>query len=316
MLGGTTIEEVDIDEPDRSMPMPMPSIEPIERVEPVEPTSVTPATSASSVTEADVPVPPRPTGTSRSASARTAAPREPLPGAPVLRGVVVSGLSVLALLTLAGGVLMLLLWQQERSSGVLTNQIERTWELFDDLATIELIVALAVVPFATVWMVLAILNVCRASSRPTIAAVLGLSLPAALVAVWVIRTQVIEPSDDNYGAAGGVALQALALVVPLVVLEFAAGLVDARRRPHRAAYLVGVVWLAHMEFLGALSTTEVTTDPDEWGLLAAYLILGALLQTLGAMAVNETCRSFEEAAHTRHQMRRAFGEGVLTANSR
>ena len=38
-------------------------------------------------------------------------------------------LSALCLLSIGGAVLLLLLWQQSRASGVLTTQLERTWDL-------------------------------------------------------------------------------------------------------------------------------------------------------------------------------------------
>ena len=244
-------------------------------------------------------------------SPRTSPPRPPLPGVAPLRNVLALALAVLAVLTLTGGVLMLLLWRQERSSGVLTNQIDRTWNLFEDLGLIEQIVAVVALGVATAWMALAIINVSRVTSRNPIAALLCLTLPASVAAVMGIRSTVVIPSDDWIGAAGGIALQALVLVFPLIALEYGAGLVDARRRPHRAAYAIAVLLLAHFEFLGGLSTVEFTDDPDEWGLLAAYLVLAALLQVLGAMAANETCRSFEEASEHRFESRRAFGESVL-----
>ncbi|HZB40037.1 MAG TPA: hypothetical protein VE487_03680, partial [Ilumatobacter sp.] len=74
------------------------------------------------------------------------AAQAPYPGTSILRLVMASMLSLLCLLTIAGSVLMLLLWQQNRSSGVLTTQIDRTWELFDYLREIERWVAFGVVP--------------------------------------------------------------------------------------------------------------------------------------------------------------------------
>ena len=244
-------------------------------------------------------------------SPRTSQPRPPLAGESPLRGVLAIAIATLAMLTLTGGVLMLLLWRQERSSGVLTNQVDRTWNLFEDLGTVEQIVAVIALVAATLWMALALVNVSRVTSRNPLAGLMCLTLPASVAGVIGIRSAVVIPSEDWLGAAGGVALQALVLVFPLIALEYGAGLVDARRRPHRAAYAVAVLLLAHFEFLGGLSTVEFTDDADEWGLLAAYLVLAALLQVLGAMAANETCRSFEEAADHRFESRRAFGESVL-----
>ena len=62
---------------------------------------------------------------------------EPFPGPSILRLAMSTMLSVMCLLTVAGSVLMLLLWQQDSKSGVLTTQVDRTWEIFDHLQQIE-----------------------------------------------------------------------------------------------------------------------------------------------------------------------------------
>ncbi len=68
-------------------------------------------------------------------------------------------MGAMAVLSAAGGVLMLMLWQQESSSGVLTSQLDRVWELFDVLRQIERFAAFALLPAAVVWAAIATHNV-------------------------------------------------------------------------------------------------------------------------------------------------------------
>ena len=127
-------------------------------------------------------------------------------------------LGVLAVFTLGGGVLMLLLWQEQRDSGVLTNQIERTWDLFDDLRRIEEVVAFAVVPLATAWDFWPP----STSAGPPPAGAIPSSPPAiplAVAGVWAIGAGIVEPADDWATATGGILLQALVLGVPVIVLD-------------------------------------------------------------------------------------------------
>ena len=112
--------------------------------------------------------------------------RPPITGSHFLRLAVSLLLGVLAMLTLGGGVLILLLWQENRASGVLSNQIDRAWDLFEILRRMETVVAYAVVPLATAWAFLATLNVRRATARRCNPFIAALSIPAAVAGVWAI----------------------------------------------------------------------------------------------------------------------------------
>lgn len=244
-------------------------------------------------------------------SADTLPAKPPLAGTAPLRTATAIGLWLLALATLAGGVLLLLLWQQERSVGVLTTQVERVWDLLQVVRNAEVVIAAATVPFAVAWIALSTFNVCRVSARRRYPAFVALTLPAALFGVWLVGDRIVAASEDRAGEIAGMALQAMVLAVPLVALEFVANAVGARRNPFRAAYLLGVVLVVHVQVLDGLSTIDDLADPDRWGLLAAYLILGALIQVLFALAVIEGCRAFDEAAEHRYAQRRSFAETVL-----
>ena len=237
--------------------------------------------------------------------------RPAIPGSQLLRLAVSLLLGVLAVFTLGGGVLILLLWQEERASGVLTNQIDRAWDLFEDLRRIELIVAYAVVPLATAWAALATLNVRRATARRRNPVIAALSIPAAVAGVWAIGAAVVEPADDWTTATVGLILQAIVLAVPVLVLERVALSVEGRRRPLRMTYLAAVAYLAILQGLGTLSTIVPTHDADRWAHLASYLIMAALIQIFGAIAVNESCRAIEVASAQRYSLRKAFSENVM-----
>ncbi len=245
----------------------------------------------------------------RKADLRPARP--PIPGSRPLRLGASMLLGVLAMFTLGGGLLILLLWQQDRSSGVLSNQVERAWDLFDALGRTEMVVAIAVVPFAAAWAGLTTLNVRRATGRRCNPVFAALSIPAAVVGVWAIGAGVVEPADDWVTAAGGLILQALVVAFPLFVLERTSTATEGPRRPLRLAYVAAVAYLAFLHGLGALSTIVPTNDPDEWGGLAGYLILAALIQILGAISVNAAFSSIESASLHRYTLRKAFGENVL-----
>jgi len=237
--------------------------------------------------------------------------RPPITGSHFLRLAVSLLLGVLAVLTLGGGVLILLLWQEHRASGVLSNQIDRAWDLFEILRRMETVVAYAVVPLATAWAFLATLNVRRATARRCNPFIAALSIPAAVAGVWAIGAGIVEPADDWATAVGGLILQALVVAVPVVLLEHVAMAAEGPRRPLRMTYLAAITYLAVLQGLGALSTIVPTDDPDEWAHLASYLIIAALVQIFGAIAVNESCRSIEVASAHRFALRKAFGESVL-----
>jgi hypothetical protein len=227
----------------------------------------------------------------------------------------------MAIVTLSAGLLLLLLWANDRNSGLLSRQVRETFERIEGLADAQLLIALAAVVFATVWFGLATYNVARASARRRYSVVAALTIPAAIAGVWAIGDRIVGRSDDWLGELGGVALQALVLAVPLVVYEYVAGAVDARRNPARATYLIGVGSAAMIQMLEGLSTLEIRTDdgvwpnPDDWGRLASYLLVGALLLVVGTLFANEACRSLEDGARLRYELRTQFTASVLNRSS-
>ena len=268
------------------------------------------------------PVVGEPTGTAgrrepqRAAHGQLTSAREPLAGPEILRRVMSVLLALLCLVTVAGAILMLLLWQQDRDAGVLTSQLDRTWDLFDTLREIERWVAFGVVPVATAWIALATVNVRRATGQRRNPAVAALSLPVGLAGVWLMGDQVIGRSDDWLGQAAGFVLQAVFLAVPWLALERVAVSAEARRGAMRSTYAIAAVYLAQMQFLAGVSTVEETADRTEWGRLGAYLVIGALLQVLGALSANEAARAVEDGTEHRFRLRQRFGESLLAQAER
>lgn len=304
--------------PDAATPPPHPGSPPTSHaadgaVPPITRTTITPAPGTEPL-EAAVEQPPRRSLGSllrrvRHGDLDTA--KEPYPGPSVLRAAMSTMLGLLCLVTVGGAILLLLLWQQDRASGVLSNQIDRTWELFDVLRVIERWVALALIPVAVAWILLAVINVRRATGRRRNPVIAAISLPVGLLGVWMVGEQIVAPADDIAGAAAGFVLQLVFLAVPLLALERVAESAEARHRPLRATFLIAAVHLAHLQFLGSLSTIDATTDHAEWPRLGGYLVIAALLLMLGALAANEAARSIEDGTLNRYQLRHRFGESLL-----
>jgi hypothetical protein len=234
-----------------------------------------------------------------------AAPQKPFAEGSKLRLVLAVMLSVMALLTIGGAVLVLLLWQQDRSSGVLTTQLEQTWRLFDALRIIERWLAFGVLPVATAWVAVATINVRRATGIRRNPIVAAGSLPVGVIGAWLIARELVADADDWVSQASGFVLQAVFLAIPLLALLRVAQAADARSRPLRVTYIVG-----------GLSNIDQASPAEDWGRLGAYLIIGGLIQVLGALSANEAARSIEEGTENRYQLRSRFGEALLSQAER
>jgi hypothetical protein len=241
---------------------------------------------------------------------------EPYPGTSILRLVMSLMLSAMCLLTFGGAVLMLLLWQQNKDSGVLTTQIDRTWEIFDYLREIERWIAFGVVPVVVAWIILATINVRRATGLRRNPIVAAASFLIGVGGVWFIGSTQVADADGPITRAVGIAIQAAFLAIPLIVMERVAEAAEARHRPLRATYVIAVAYLAHLQGLGSLSTIDETSDPEKWGRLGAYLLIGGLIQVLGTLSANEAARAIEEGTDHRYQLRHRFGEALLAQAQR
>lgn len=240
----------------------------------------------------------------------------PFPGSHILRLIMSVLLSALCLLTVGGAILVLLLWQQDRASGVLTSQLERTWDIFDILRRVERLVAFAVLPVATAWIALASINVKRATGIRRNPIVAAASLPIGAIGAWYVGREIVAVADDWVGEASGVVLQAIFLAVPLLALLRVAQAAEARNRPIRATFVVSVGYIVGLQFLGGLSTVDQQSPSEDWGRLGAYLIIGALMQVLGTLSANEAARAIEDGSDHRYELRHRFGESLLAQAAR
>lgn len=245
---------------------------------------------------------------------RHATPVEPFGFVKIFRTLYALGLSVLCLLTLGGAVAMLLAWQQEESSGgLLTSQLDRLWDLFELLAEIERVVAFATLAFAVAWIFVATLNLNRATGKGLSPVVAAASLPIGVGMVWLVGDRIVSEADDNLAIAGGIALQAVFLMIPLLALERVATAAEAKHQSIRFSFVLAVAYLALLESMGALSTIDRTTDIHGWGRTGANLVIVVLVQALGALAANEAGRAIEEATTNRYDIRHRFGESLLAS---
>ena len=220
-------------------------------------------------------------------------------------------LAALCLLSVGGAVLLLLLWQQDRASGVLTTQLDRTWELLDTLRVVERWVALGLVPVGMGWIGLAAVNAGRATGVRRIPVLAVLSLPVSLAGVWWIGSEFVAGSDQTAVRVGGWLGQCVMLAIVALFVDRIATAADARHGPVRMAWVVACGYLAQLQFLGGLSTIDRTEVDGRWGEYGAFLLIGALIQVVGALTINEAERAIEEATEQRYELRSRFSESLL-----
>jgi hypothetical protein len=235
----------------------------------------------------------------------------PYPGARVLRLALGGTLFALSLLTLAGALLMLLLWQQHRDAGVLTTQIDRTWDLFGHLRSVERLLAFAALPMALAWAALATFNARRATGQRRSAVVPVVALAAGVAGVWVIGAELVAGASGLIDRSAGYVLQAIAIAIPLLAFERVAEAAEARRRPMHITAILAVTFVIVLQELGGLSTVAPTTNPEEWAGLGINLVILALVQALGALAATEAARAIEEGTQHRYDLRSRFSQSVL-----
>ena len=218
-----------------------------------------------------------------------------LPGLNFLRLAAVGLLAGLALLSLVGAVVMFLFWQESNDAVLLQSQIDRAWDAIAALHRAERVMALAVVGLISLWTFVAVLNVRMASGRRRNPLIAALAWPAAGVGIWMIADALIVDQPTESVIAGLVA-QSFVLYIPFFLLERSAEAVGARRTPVRIAYVLGVVLLVYIQGLGGLSNISDSADDLDYGRLAGYLALGALVQLLSTLAVTDATRAISEAA--------------------
>lgn len=218
-----------------------------------------------------------------------------MPGTDVLRILIVTLLAGLALLSVIGAIVMFLFWQESNDGDLLPVQIERAWDTIAGLHNAERVVAFVLVGATSLWTFVAVLNVRMASGRRRNPIIAAAAWPAAGLGILKIAEAMIADQPPNLVVAGFVA-QSAVLYVPFFLLERSAAAVGARRTPVRIAYVLGVVLLVYIQGLGGLSNILSNVNEAQYGRLAGYLVLGALVQLVATLAVTDGCRSITEAS--------------------
>ena len=223
---------------------------------------------------------------------------ELLPGAELLRLVIVTLVAGLALLSVVGAVVTTMLWLDSVDAELLDSELAETWDTLDALRAASTGATMALLVAASAWSFVIVLNVRVASGRRRNPIIAALAWPMAAGAVWWIADRVIV--DGSIGKVIlGFAAQAVVLIVPFLVLEHSAEAIEARRTPLRIVYVLTVVLLVHVQGLGGLSSLPNTVTSTDVGRLAGYLAIGALILLCTTLAVTEACRSLWRAC--RHE---------------
>ncbi|MGB0113098.1 MAG: hypothetical protein WBP59_07735 [Ilumatobacteraceae bacterium] len=222
-----------------------------------------------------------------------------VPGADRLRLVMVSMLAGLALLSVVGAAVMVMFWAEANDGGLAPGQNDRAWNALDALHTASRFLAFVLLAVVGVWTFVVVLNARRASGRRRNPLIAALAWPVAGYGIWLAADRLIV-DGSNGRVVLGFAAQAAVLAVPFLLLERSADAVGARRTPIRITYVLGVVLLVHVQGLGGLSTIQETADTAEFGRLAGYLMLGALVQLLSTLAVTAASQSITMA--TEHEV--------------
>jgi hypothetical protein len=216
-----------------------------------------------------------------------------IPGSDLLRLCIVTLLAGLALLTMVGSAIAVLFWSESTDGVLLPSQRVRAWDALEVLQTAARVVAFGLIALVTIWTFVSVFNVRMASARrrnPIIAAV---AWPAAAFGLWTVADRLVV--DQSTGMIVlGFAVQAAILYVPFYLLQRSADAVDARRTPIGITYIIGVVLLVYVQALGSLSTIQESADAN-FGRLAVFLGIGALIQLLSTLAVTEACRTLDVA---------------------
>jgi len=163
------------------------------------------------------------------------------------------------------------------------------------------------------WMLIATWNLNRATGKGPNPFIVAASLITGVAMAWLVGDQLVADAGNNLAKAGGIALQAVALLIPVLALERVATAAEAKHQSIRFAFVLAVAYLALLESLGALSTIDRTTEIQGWGRTGANLVIVVLVQALGALAASEAGRAIEEGTRNRYDIRHRFGESLLAS---
>ncbi len=218
-----------------------------------------------------------------------------LPGSDSVRIAIEVATAGLALLSVVGAVVMLMFWLETRDGVILASQRDKAWDTLDALYSVARVVAVVAVTLASIWSFIAVLNARLASGLRRNPVIAALAWPVVCVGIWMLGDRFTV--DAALGRViVGLTFQAAAMYVPFAILERAAQAVQARRTPIRVVYMFAVVLLVYTQGLIALTDTDRTVSTYQYGRLAFYLALGALVLLLLTVTVTVACRAVADAS--------------------
>ncbi len=218
-----------------------------------------------------------------------------LPGAGPVRLLVMVSVASLTLISVVGALVMVLFWREAADGALLPSQRDRAWDALAVLQRLERAVATIALAVVAAWSFVTVLNARIASGRRRNPLLAAAAWPAAGAAVWSINDRLSE-ADGVAMVVGRFALQALALYVPVLLLERTALTVGARRTPLRLTWAIGVVLFVHVQGLGGLATLQEEADVSRFGRIAGYLALAVLLELIATITVADATRQIGDAS--------------------
>lgn len=228
-----------------------------------------------------------------------------VPGSDGLRFAIVTALAGLALLSVVGAAVMLLFWMETRYSIVLPSQRDRAWETLDALRGAGGVVGMVAIALATMWTLVAALNVRMATGQRRNPLIAAAAWPTACAGVWILAGRLDQ--DSSVGRiVVTLGAQAAVMYAPFLLLERVADSAGARRTPIRMSYVYAVVLLVYTQGLVTLSHSTDTITSSDFGRLAGYLGLGSVVLLLSTLSVTEACRSISNAAFYESQHHNAL----------
>jgi hypothetical protein len=193
----------------------------------------------------------------------------------------------------------------------LASQRNSAWAALESLQRLERVLAVGLVGVASLWSFANVLNVRIASGRPRSPVIDALSWPVAGIGIWTVADRFKDVEDVGFIIIGFV-LQAVVLFVPFFLLGRSALTVGARRGPLRLSCSLGVVLLVHLQSLGGLPTLAEVTDIDEFGRIAGYLVLAALIELTVTIAIADASTMISDSVKERARKHNSLAEQGAT----
>ena len=217
-----------------------------------------------------------------------------VPGSDLLRLALFVGLAAITLVAIVAALVMTLFWRESSDGPLLPAQVERAWDVLEQLQNLQWLIALGLLAIVTLWAFVDVLNVRLATGRRRNPVLAAAAWPAAVAGIWWIADRTVD--GDAVERVAGFGAQIVVLYVPFFLLERSAMAVKAHRRPLRLTFALGSVLLVQSQGLTGLSTLDVAAASDDYGRVAGYLAMSAVLYLLTALSASESSRLIADGA--------------------